>query len=67
MSRGVSKGGYELRKSLGSLSVDGCSCVFAHLVAWPPGVLALEPIGCWVGPGLCTKDPSKTSASNESS
>ena len=35
MSRGVSGGGCGLRKSLGSLSVDGWDCVPALLVVWP--------------------------------
>ena len=35
VSRGVSRGGYGLRKSLGSLSADGWACVFTQLVVWP--------------------------------
>ena len=35
MSRGVSRGGCELKKPLGSLSVDGWDCVPAPLAVWP--------------------------------
>ena len=35
MSNGVPSGGYGLRKSLGSLSVDGWDHVPALLVIWP--------------------------------
>ena len=35
VSNGVSRGVCGLRKSLGSLSVDGWGCVFTFLVVWP--------------------------------
>ena len=34
MSRGMSRGGCGLRKSLGSLSADGWGCVPTQLVVW---------------------------------
>ena len=35
VSRGVSRGGFGLRKSLGNLSDVGWGCVPAQLVVWP--------------------------------
>ena len=35
MLRGMSGGGYGLRKSLGSLSADGWGCVPTLFVVWP--------------------------------
>ena len=35
MSRGMSRGGYGLRKSLGSLSADEWGCVPSLLIVWP--------------------------------
>ena len=35
VSMDVSRGGYGLRKPLGSLTADGWDCVPAQLVAWP--------------------------------
>ena len=64
MPRDVSRGGCGLRKSLGSLSVDGWGCIPTLLVVWSE---ELEPTGCWVGPGLGANDSSKMSASNKSS
>ena len=34
-SRGMSRGGCGIRKSLGSLSADGWGCVLALLAVWP--------------------------------
>ena len=67
VSRGTSRAGCGLRKSLGSLSDDGWGCVPAlgGLLAWC--ISALEPTGCCKRPGLGAKDPSRISASIKSS
>ena len=52
VSRGVSRGGCGLRMTLGSCQWVG---LYSHLVGClVRGVQALEPAGCWVGPGLST-------------
>ena len=61
MSRGMSRGGYGLRRCLGSLSANGCGCVPTLTFVWPEA--SLEPVA--VGPGLGSNDPSKMSASSE--
>ena len=61
MSRGMSRGGYGLRRSLGSLSANGCGCVPTLIFVWPEA--SLEPVA--VGPGLGSNDPSKMSTSSE--
>ena len=35
MARDLSRGGYRLRNSSGSLSADGWGCVLTQLVVWP--------------------------------
>lgn len=35
LDRGMSRGGYRVKKSLESLSVDGWGCVPAQFVVWP--------------------------------
>ena len=61
MSRGMSRGDCGFRKFLGSMSDDGWGCLqLICCLAW--GILALEPTGYWVGPGLGDNDPSKMSA-----
>ena len=45
--------------------MDAAASLPTWLFAW--GVPALEPIGCWVGPGFGANDPSKMSASSKSS
>ena len=66
--RDMSRGDCGLRKALGSLSADGWGYDPALLNVWLfLSVLALEPTGYWVGPGLSTKNSSKISASSKSS
>ena len=65
-SRGVSRGGSELKKSLDSLSADWWGCISP---IWLFGLNhpALAPTNCWVGPELGVNDLSQMSASSESS
>ena len=59
MSRGVSRGGCGLRKSLGCLSASGQSSVPILLIVWPEVSQHWSLQAVWVGPGLVANDSSK--------
>ena len=61
MSRYMFRGGCELSMALGTLSADGW--VSSHPAGCLAlGILALEPVGYWVGPGLDAKMATSVSA-----
>ena len=60
--KGLSRGGSRCRKILGSLSVNEWDCIPVPLVVWLKAFSALEPTGCWLGPGLDANNLSKMSS-----
>ena len=59
MSRGESRGGCGLVKSLGCLSANGQSSVPILLIVWPEVSQHWSLQAVWVRPGLVANDSSK--------